>query len=152
MSRPNHASLQFDLDSLEHRRLLSVTAFIRVLGKETTIRAGESVHVAALAGGKATQTQLGAGSPITAKFDWDFGDTSPTSKYNQLPGFYAGHVYDVPGSYVIRLNVTNELGELGTTHKTITVLPDNRRPIYLSKWGNDNSSGLTKSKAVGTLG
>src|SRR4051794_19973007 len=148
----HRVSRSASIESLESRRHLTVAAHMRVLGKETTIHVGQSVHVSAVTSGSGKQTDVGVGSVITAKFEWNFGDTSPTSKYNSLPGFNAAHVYDTPGTYPLLLRVTNEAGETDAQRKMITVLPDNRRPIYLSAWGKDNNSGLTKNKAVRTIG
>src|SRR5690242_577247 len=69
---------------------------------------------------------LGAGSAITAKFDWNFGDTANdlersnpdtglTYNSNRLRGFNAAHVYSCVGStpcvFTLTLTVTNEAGE-----------------------------------------
>jgi hypothetical protein len=51
---------------------------------------------------------LASGTPLTARYDWDFGD--PGSKYNTLTGFNAAHVYEGPGKYTVKLTVTDETG------------------------------------------
>ena len=94
-------------------------------------------------------TDLGVGSPLTARYQWDFGDLG--SSYNRLPGFNAAHAYNKPGEYRLRLRVTNEAGEMDNAYRTITVLPDNRRAVYLNPWGSDDNDGSTPDLAVRTV-
>ena len=63
-------------------------------------------------------------------FTWDFGDPNDTSGLvwpnsgalkNQAIGGLAGHTYYTPGTYTVRLTVTNPLGETDTTTETVTV-------------------------------
>src|SRR3982750_3820510 len=91
------------IDALEKRQLLSVAAKIRVLGNETRIFAGNNVQVSAVANKAGSGTQLGAGSPITSRYEWNFGDHTAESRYDVLPGFNAAHVYDEPGTYKLTL-------------------------------------------------
>lgn len=98
----------------------------------------------------ATQSTLGTGSPITARYRWDFGDTS--GKYNTMEGFNAAHVYDKAGTYTIKLTVTNESNKSSTISHTFTVQADTRKTIYVdSSAGSDSNSGLSSDKAVKTL-
>jgi PKD repeat protein len=60
-------------------------------------------------------------------FDWDFGDpgagtwsVSGASK-NSAIGAVAGHLYDNPGVYAVRLTVTNPNGEAAETSSSVTV-------------------------------
>jgi len=93
-------------DRLESRLMLAVNAVILPLdASQTTITAGQAVHVRAFG---TNGTTLGAGTPETAKYAWNFGDSG--SAYNTLPGFNAAHVYDNPGTYYINLSVTDESG------------------------------------------
>ncbi|MFC2099901.1 PKD domain-containing protein [Candidatus Bipolaricaulota bacterium] len=54
---------------------------------------------------------------VIARFDWDFGDGTSGS------GEAVAHTYDVAGTYVVVLRVTDDDGESVTTQKTIYVLP-----------------------------
>lgn len=53
-------------------------------------------------------------------FRWDFNDTEVNARTNRT-GIFATPVYDVPGTYVVVLNVTDSSGNVGETTKTITV-------------------------------
>src|SRR5437016_4661888 len=124
--------------ALEQRRFLSVSAHIRLLNNEDTIQAGQSVHVNALptrSGG----TSFGSGEAISSRFQWNFGD--PGGDYNKLPGFNAAHVYDTPGTYNLRLKITNDAGESDTASRVVTVKPANRRAVYVNPWGSDRNDG-----------
>lgn len=95
-------------------------------------------------------SSLGKGSPLTARYDWDFGD--PSGRYNQLTGWNAAHVYDKPGVYTVRLTITNELGKRNSVSATVTVSPDTRRTIYVhARSGNDANDGSSTASAVRTL-
>src|SRR5213079_2248728 len=82
-----------------------------ITAQETSIAAGHAVHVHAL------NSQLGAGTALTARYEWNFGDSS--GKYNTLVGFNAAHVYDTPGSYTVTLKITNEAGKIDTATQQI---------------------------------
>lgn len=165
-----------DIQSLEQRRLMSVNNIIpymlaplgdapaivaplvRVIeSKEpvrqtvkatitpttnTTVMVLSGVHVSALS------STLSAGTALTAKYQWNFGD--PSSSYNSYDGFNAAHVYTAPGNYVIGLLVTDEAGKSSKTTLNITVIPSTRRVIYVSKAGNDANNGSSTTSAVAT--
>ena len=135
--------------ALESRRLFSVAAHIRVLNNETTIEAGQSVHVSALAGKTGATTSFGSGDAITSKIQWNFND--PSGAYNRLPGFNAAHVYEKPGKYKLTLRVTNAAGETDTASRIINVVAPAHRMIYVNPWGNDANTGKTPGKAVATV-
>lgn len=118
------------------------SAVISVVGS-SSIPAGHAVHVNGLS------SQLNAGSPLTARYEWNFGDAG--SKYNTLVGFNAAHVYDRPGNYTITLRVTNEAGKTDTTTRTVTVGNAGRRVIYVSGSGSDGNSGGSEGSAVRSL-
>jgi hypothetical protein len=59
---------------------------------------GQPLHV------EATGTVIPGADLEDARFRWDFGDAG--SRYNQMDGFNAAHVYDRPGTYTVRLTVT----------------------------------------------
>lgn len=106
----------------------------------STIAAGQAIHVDALS------STLRAGTPITARYEWDFGD--PNGRFNRIVGFNAAHVYDTPGTYKITLRVFNEAGGISTTSTNITVTAANRQVIYVSPNGNDNNSGTSPSSPI----
>ena len=105
----------------------------RIDSSERTITAESAVFVQAL------NSTLNAGTPLTARYEWDFGDAG--SRYNALVGFNASHVYDRPGTYTVTLRVFNENRKSDTATTTVTVKPDNRRVIYVSNSGSDSAAG-----------
>ena len=112
---------------------------INLIGKTGT--GPHTVHVHALA------TTLNGGDYLTARWQWDFGD--PGGKYNQLEGWNAAHVYNRPGTYTIRLTVTNEAGRVNSVSTTVRVVEDKRRTIYVDAVaGRDSNSGLSPAAAV----
>jgi PKD domain-containing protein len=135
------------MTALEQRRFLSVSAHLRVLNNETTIEAGQSVHVSAMPNRKGAGTNFG-GDPTAAQIEWNFHD--PQGSYNHLPGFNAAHVYERPGKYKITLRVTNK-GETDTASRIIKVVAPQRKRVYVNPWGNDNNNGKTPGKAVATI-
>ncbi len=115
---------------------------VKILGQR--IIAGQQTHVNALSG------TIPSGTPLTAKYDWNFGDSG--SKYNTLRGWNAAHAYEKAGNYTLTLTVTDEGGRVTTLSTTITVLADTRRSIYVSAVGNDANDGTTPEKAVKSVG
>jgi PKD repeat protein len=69
---------------------------------------GQPVHV------NASGSKAAPGRTITT-YAWDFGDGSSGS------GVSTFHVYTVPGSYAVVLNVTDNLGRKATQIQTVTV-------------------------------
>lgn len=70
-----------------------------------------SVEVKKAPVGQVTQFTVTAGSTFDAKgvtYRWDFGDGSPFT--NAYTSRTVGHVYEKPGTYTVRVEVTNELG------------------------------------------
>ena len=94
-----------------------------------------AVHVSALS------CPLAVGTPLTARYAWDFGD--PAGAYNRLVGFVAAHVYDRPGTYAVTLTVTDEAGHVAAAHGSVTVDPDRRRAVYVAADGNDQNNGAS---------
>ena len=112
---------------------------INLIGKTGT--GPHTVQVHALA------STLNAGSYLTARWQWDFGD--PGSRFNELEGWNAGHVYNRPGTYTIRLTLTNENGKTNTLSTTVRVVEDNRRTIYVDAVaGRDSNNGSSEGSAV----
>ncbi len=112
----------------------------RIFALQTTIKAGQTVFV------HGTNTILGAGSPITAQYEWDFGDSA--GRYNKLKGFNAGHTYDKPGTYTVKLKVTNEARGSAETAITVTVQAAGRAQIFVSAAGSDSNNGTSTGSAV----
>lgn len=114
-----------------------------ISAQRKTIMAGQSIHV------HATDSSLGSGSPQNALYQWDFGDKS--SPYNTLQGFNAAHHYTRPGTYTIKLTVTNQEGKSSSDSMTVKVTSDTRKRIYVSNSGSDSNPG-TKSKPIKSWG
>lgn len=62
------------------------------------------------------------------KYDWDFGDAD--SRYNWLPGWHAAHLYDRPGTYTIKLIVSDATGARSFS-QSITLKPDTRMAVHV---------------------
>ena len=102
-----------------------------------------TVHVHALS------STLNAGSYLTARYEWDFGDDG--SQYNTLVGWNAAHLYEKPGTYTITLRLTNEDGRTNTLSTNITVVEDKRPTIYVDAVaGSDANNGLSERTPVKT--
>ena len=95
--------------------------------------AGLAVHVNAL------RTPLTAGTPLTARYQWDFADPSPAYRY--LEGWIAAHLYSVPGTYPLSLTVTDQSGHAHDFQKQIIIAPSHRRVFYVSADGDDTGDG-----------
>jgi hypothetical protein len=91
----------------------------------------------------ALSVPLAVGTPLTARYAWDFGD--PTGRYNTLVGFVAAHVYDRPGTYPVTLTVTDEAGHVTVLRDAVAVTPDRRRAIYVAPDGDDANIGATEA-------
>ncbi len=99
----------------------------------------------------ALQSLLGRGTPLTAKYELDFGD--PTGRYNKLVGWNAAHIYDKPGTYKITLTITNEIGKKSSVSTSVIITADNRRTIYVdAATGSDSNTGLSPQFAVKSFG
>jgi hypothetical protein len=109
---------------------------------DRVIQAGQSVSVNAMS------SALNDGTPLTARYVWNFGDSG--SKYNVLQGFNAAHFYTKSGTYTITLTLTNEAGKTATATTTVTVLGDSRKKIFVSSAGNDSNDGLSESRPIKT--
>ena len=100
----------------------------------------------------AVDIPLAHGNWLTARYEWDFGDTTATSRFNQLVGWNAGHVYISPGNYAITLTLTDETGEKQVFKRYFVINPDRRRIIYVSSHGNDQFEGDSPEQPVRSLG
>ena len=97
-----------------------------------------TVHVNAL------PVTLPAGTPLTARYAWDFGDAG--ARFNQLVGWNAAHTYDRPGAYTIRLQLTDETGAVTTHEQAIRVVEDRRLTVYVAATGDDRNPGNTPAR------
>jgi PKD repeat protein len=93
---------------------------------------------------------LAVGTPLTARYDWDFGD--PKSKYNTLTGFSAAHFYQMPGKYTITLTVTDQAGTVGSATAHIVLTADRRHEIFVSPGGSDLNVGTSPDAPLHSLG
>ena len=84
---------------------------------------------------------LPVGTPLTTRYDWDFGDLG--SRFNQLTGFNAAHVYDQAGKFTITLRVTTEDGDTLSATATLVISADRRHEIFVSPEGSDSNRGLS---------
>lgn len=115
---------------------------VRIDAISRTISAGQAVHVSGLA------TTLRSGIVSDATFEWDFGD--PSGRYNKLNGFNAAHVYENPGTYTVRLKVTDAAGRTNSATLAVQVVAPSRKVIYVSTSGSDSNSGLSSNSPVKT--
>ena len=99
----------------------------------------------------ATEIPLTHGTPLTAKYEWDFGDTTAGSRYNQLPGWIAAHVYTEPGTYTVALTLTDEAGEKRLLKKVFIIEPDTRQTIFVAANGRDSDTGLSPYQPIRSL-
>ncbi len=109
-----------------------------------TVYAGSAIQF------NGNQSVLRAGDPLSALYQWNFGD--PSGKYNTLTGWNAAHVFNTPGTHTVTLSVTNVDGKTTSTSATVNVLADNRRTIYVdSNSGSDGGSGSSPSSPVRSI-
>ncbi|HSV14403.1 MAG TPA: PKD domain-containing protein [Tepidisphaeraceae bacterium] len=122
----------------------NATAPVPVLDVLDGIRqTGLSVNVNAL------NSQLNAGTPLTAKFEWNFGDDG--SKYNDIVAYNGGHVYDTPGTYTITLTVTNEAGGQAVATQQLTITAAQRTQIFVDAVNGDDTAAGTQAAPIKTI-
>jgi hypothetical protein len=116
-----------------------------------TRQVGLGVNVDALS------STLISGTPITANYQWDFGD--PGTQFNTLSGFNASHVYDKPGTYNIKLTITNQDGGAASVTQQVTIAASARKQTFVDAVnGSDNNDGSqnapyqTLEKALDNVG
>jgi len=107
----------------------SVPAF-KVLPFNATAPA--TVHVNAL------DIPLASGTPLTAKYEWDFGDGTPTAR---LPGWNAAHVYDTPGTYTLSLRLTVDRMSFHVGSMSVVIKANTRKTLHIAQEGDDSNPG-----------
>jgi PKD repeat protein len=95
--------------------------------------------------------QLKHGTALTARYEWDFGDATAESKYNQLVGWNAAHIYNQQGTYTVKLTLTEDDGTKRVFPKAFIIDTDSRQSIYVSERGDDANFGNTPMQPVRTL-
>lgn len=97
-----------------------------------------------------SETFLGGGDPSLATLEWDFGN--PAGRYNKVRGFNASHVYEKPGTYTVRLTITNEFGLSSSTTTTVTLGGAVRPAVYVDAVaGSDQNNGASPTSPVKSL-
>jgi hypothetical protein len=122
-----------------------LTAVITDLSPHDIV-AGQAVDVDAM------NSNLAGDTPLTATFQWNFGDATSSSEFNSLAGFNAAHVYNVPGEYQISLTITGSDGDVSTATTQVNVsAATSMRTIYVSTSGSDSNSGLSPNAPIQTV-
>ncbi|MBL0275011.1 MAG: PKD domain-containing protein [Anaeromyxobacter sp.] len=89
-------------------------------------------------------------------YAWDFGDAGsgrwPTTGggRNTATGYTAAHVYETPGTYQVRLEVTDKAGVVRAYQQAITVTEFRGATYYVSAQGSDAADGRTPATALRT--
>jgi PKD repeat protein len=97
----------------------------------------------------ATATKLQSGSLHNLETAWDFDD--PESKYATARGFCVAHVFENPGTYQVKLRLSDVAGAAVTTLVKVTVTPFNGKNYFVSdSGGNDSNDGTTPAKPFKT--
>ena len=104
---------------------------------------GTAVHVDGLV------SQLNAGGAEDGIFSWDFGEAG--TRFNTGVGFNAAHVYAKPGTYTVRLNVTNAAGKQDSATARVTVAAASRKVLYVSNSGKDSNDGRSADRPLKTF-
>lgn len=103
---------------------------------------GTAVHVDGLV------STLNAGDAEDGIFSWDFGEAG--TRFNTGVGFNAAHVYAKPGTYTVRLNVTNAAGKQDSATARVTVAAASRKVLYVSASGKDSNDGRSADRPLKT--
>jgi PKD repeat protein len=82
---------------------------------------------------------------MDATFAWNFDAATidPGGNYATASGFVAAHVFEKPGSYTVRLNVTDADGDTATRDMSIEVLEFSGTTYYVAANGSDGNDGLS---------
>jgi hypothetical protein len=84
-------------------------------------------------------TGLSGADYVAANWSWDFND--PTSPHKGTIGFVVGHVFDNPGTYLVRTHVRDASGAAGFASTMITVEAMSGTTYYVAANGSDSNSG-----------
>ena len=104
---------------------------------------GTAIHVDGLV------STLNAGDAEDGKFEWDFGDAG--ARFNTMVGFNAAHLYAKPGTYTVRLTVTNAAGKMDSAMARVTVQAAARKVLYVSNSGKDSNDGRAADRPIKTF-
>ncbi len=107
------------------------------------VAVGTAVHVDGLG------STLNAGDAEDGIFAWDFGDAG--SRFNETVGFNAAHLYAKPGTYTVRLSVTNAAGKMDSATARVTVAAAQRKVLYVSAAGADSNDGRSADRPLRTV-
>ena len=102
-------------DSLGNSYAATATVNVSLPPSNVTILASRNVVDAGLPLTLTAEAQFGS-APLT--YSWTLGDGSTSSSQS------LAHSYSAPGTYVIKLTVTDSAGQLSSTSYTVLVLPD----------------------------
>lgn len=79
------------------------------------------------------------------RWDWTYGDGS----YGIGPE--VAHVYAAPGTYTVTLTVRDDLGDVGSTTTTVTIVGLPGTDYYVAANGSDSNDGKSSSTPWATL-
>lgn len=88
-------------------------------------------------------------SPLLTRYQWDFSD--PAGRFSTLEGFNAAHIFDTPGDYTIRLQLTFPDHSTRILTSSIRLIADTRPTLYLSADGDDQNFGTDPDHPIRTL-
>jgi hypothetical protein len=96
---------------------------------------------------------------LQATYIWTFQKhkDEPNDRYNRVSGFVAGHVFNLPGDYKVRVDVFDKNRKHGFQETIITVSAFSGKTYYVSTDGDDNNPGTkaqpfkTAKKAFGQI-
>ena len=93
--------------------------------------------------GLAPTEAMPSGDFVNASFRWEFDTTNidPDGKHETVFGFVAGHVFEQPGTYTVRLEVIDATGMVATATFPIIVTPFAGQTYYVAAGGSDTNTG-----------
>jgi hypothetical protein len=119
-----------------------------------------AVHFGAV-GAASGVVQPAAGDFDELSYLWDFGDPGSGvwavdgGSRNAATGFVAGHVFELPGSYVVELTVIDAQAQTSTYQQAIEVLDPDVDPgwttYYVAANGSDSNPGTSSGAPFATF-